>query len=153
MILSVIGLTRYRLRKMELVWGWRCQVSVFRFQGLATHPPACPPKPVRRRGNTRNLEWNISKVGAGSNLGHVTFCRLGWAYCRLCWVSLHSTQPTCCRWYFQIRNPTTADFKNEPQRFLSWSNWTLCDQRRRSCETTPKWRGFMMVNLAALAAC
>ncbi|MGB9438272.1 MAG: hypothetical protein WCB15_10045, partial [Desulfobacterales bacterium] len=39
--------------------------------------------------------------------------------------SLHSTQPTCCRWYYQIRNPTMADFKTESQKFLSRSDWTL----------------------------
>ena len=67
----------------------------------------------------------ISKVGADSILGHVRFCRLGWDYSRFCWVSLHSTQPTCCRWYYQIRNPTMADFKTESQKFLFRSDWTL----------------------------
>jgi len=50
--------------------------------------------------------------------GPFTFCRLGWVYCRLCWVSLHSTQPTCCRCYCQMRNPTTADFGPVRQKFL-----------------------------------
>jgi len=28
------------------------------------------------------------------NWSHAKYCRLGWVYSRVCWVSLHSTQPT-----------------------------------------------------------
>ena len=70
------------------------------------------------------LIWNyISKVGVGSILGHIAFCRLGWAHSRLCWVSLHSTQPTFFRCYCEMRNPTTADFGTSPQKFLFRLNW------------------------------
>ena len=58
-----------------------------------------------------------------SILGHFTFRRLGWAYAKLCWVSLHSTQPTFCRCYSEMRNPTTADFQTESQKFLFRSDW------------------------------
>ena len=50
--------------------------------------------------------------------GPLCLCRLGCAYAKLCWVSLHSTQPTFCRYYCEMRNPTTADFGTEPQKFL-----------------------------------
>jgi len=72
------------------------------------------------------LIWNyISEVGVGSILGHFAFCRLGWADSRFCWVSLHSTQPTFCRCYCEMRNPTTADFGTEPHKFLFWLNWAF----------------------------
>ena len=70
------------------------------------------------------LLWNyISKVGVGSILGYFAFCRLGWAHSRLCWVSLHSTQPTFCRCYCEMRNPTTANFGTVTQKFLFRLNW------------------------------
>ncbi|MEX1349560.1 MAG: hypothetical protein AB1Z31_17725, partial [Desulfobacterales bacterium] len=45
------------------------------------------------------------------------------AYSRLCWVSLHSTQPTFCRCYCEMRNPTTLDFGTESQKFIFRLNW------------------------------
>jgi len=45
--------------------------------------------------------------------------RLGWAESRFCWVSLHSTQPTLCRCYFEMRNPTTADIETEARCLFS----------------------------------
>jgi len=45
-------------------------------------------------------------------------CRLGWANYGLCWVSLHSTQPTFFRRHHKMRNPTTANFGTESQQFL-----------------------------------
>ena len=69
------------------------------------------------------LKLLILKVGVGSTLGQFAFCRLGWAYSKLCWVSLHSTQPTFCRCYCELRNPTTADFGTDPQKFLFRLIW------------------------------
>jgi len=60
----------------------------------------------------------FQKFGIGSILDHFAFCRLGWAYSRLCWVSLYSTQPIFCRCYCQMRNPTTANFGTKPQKRL-----------------------------------
>jgi len=52
-------------------------------------------------------------------------CRLGWANSGLCWVSLHSTQPTFFRSRHEMRNPTTADFETGSQQFIFfWSDWT-----------------------------
>ncbi len=35
----------------------------------------------------------------------------------LCWVSLHSTRPMICRYYWEMRNPTAVDFGSENQVF------------------------------------
>ena len=72
---------------------------------------------ARMRFHFKNWSWFYP--------GHFTFCRLGWAHSRLCWVSLHSTQPTFCRCFCQMRNPTTANFGTVPQKFLFRSNWPL----------------------------
>ena len=55
--------------------------------------------------------------------GTLCFCRLGWTYSSLCWVSLHSTQPTFCRCNCEMRNPTTADFRTESPKFLIRLDW------------------------------
>jgi len=57
-------------------------------------------------------------------------CRLGWANSRHCWVSLYSTQPTFLRCYHKMRNPTTACFGTDSQKFLLWSDWTLAASGR-----------------------
>jgi len=75
-------------------------------------------------------ETSFQKVWVGSILGHLAFWRLGWAYSRLCWVSLNSTQPTFCRCYCEMRNPTTVDFGTEPQKFLFRLNWPFFFGRR-----------------------
>ena len=84
------------------------------------------------------LTFILSKVGVGSILGHFAFCRLGCAYAKLCWVSLHSTQPTFFRCLCEMRNPTTADFGTESQKFFSIWLAVFFGQRRRSYET-PVW--------------
>ena len=69
------------------------------------------------RSSSASLNSRVKrKIGVGSNLGHFALCRLGLAYSMLCWVSLHSTQPTFCRCYCELRNPTMADFRTEPGR-------------------------------------
>jgi len=65
------------------------------------------------------------KSWSWSHPGPLCLCRLDWAYSRLCWVSLHSNQPTFCRCYCQMRNPTTSDFGTEPQKFLFQLIWPL----------------------------
>ncbi|CAB1076933.1 hypothetical protein D1AOALGA4SA_4730 [Olavius algarvensis Delta 1 endosymbiont] len=42
-----------------------------------------------------------------------------------------------CRWYYEMRNPTSTDFQIEPQKFLLFDQ-TGCPLAgdRRSCETT-----------------
>ena len=80
------------------------------------------------------LDWTLAASGGARvklhfkswswfHPGTLCLCRLGWAYSRLCWVSLHSTQPTFCRCYCEMRNPTMAKFGTEPQKFLFRLNW------------------------------
>jgi hypothetical protein len=75
--------------------------------------------------------WHLFTQGVKRSiwvrLYHLSFAfrRLGWAYSRLCWISLHSIQPTHYRYYCQMRNPKATDFGTEFERFFFRSDCTL----------------------------
>jgi len=68
---------------------------------------------------------DYKKAGVESNFGHFAFCRLGWAYLGLCWVSFHSTQPTLSLFDCAMRNPTMAVFRTKPKKRISNIEWIL----------------------------
>ena len=107
--------------------GFRCRVSGVRKASrkilkplMKLHLPCLSffSDQTGRFSGQRRRSCETTKVGVGSILCHFTFCRLGLACSKLCWVSLHSTQPTCCRCYCEMRNPTTAGFQTKRTKFL-----------------------------------
>ena len=75
--------------------------------------------PIWHTSILANISINSAgKIEVGSILGHFAFCRLGFACSSLCHVSPpQADQPTFCRYYCEMRNPTTGDFGTEPQKF------------------------------------